>query len=529
MKPTRRGREPVSPPVTIPCSIHPFLFHPRPRREKEDETMKRIVSLLTILSLLLCCVPALAEGAKIEADWMPYEVREFFSASTFSGWTIGESASHLIETTVSGNYFFAVAQKDGYNALFGFREVNGAYQYWLRNDAAIPQGKGTFDLWFVSGELQLLNDQVLNLGEGFAVAFMEGDNEEYPEDQLIFTVNKNGEFSLKLACFDACWAEALVSSNSIAYYHEGEHEGTVSGVLETNLRYFSWAAFPKSVKEAKESLSNPPSIPGGELSATRIKFTGGQKFEVYSGPGDHYERGANGKASVSTNDWIQVFGAENGWILIQYDLSSTKMRIGWITETARPSGVTVSPLRFAYADAEITVATFLTDDPLGSQTRLRTLSTGQRGVTWLAAMGNWVYVEITGEGLPVRGFVPASAIRRSGRETFTGSFANGEYSAQAALEVASSAVTVTIQVTGSAAWFAAAADSIVNYRLYANNVPVDALSSGARTDQTGTAWRYTFTLSATLPDGTSVLGLCPTRNLSGQRADEMIVVNIGGK
>ena len=83
--------------------------------------------------------------------------------------------------------------------------------------------------------------------------------------------------------------------------------------------------------------------------------------------------------------------------------------------------------------------------------------------------------------------------------------------------------------TGPAAWFSVTADSIIRYQLYANNVPVDALSNGVRTETTGTAWRYTFTLSATLPAGTSVLGLCPVRNQSGQRADEMIVVNIGGK
>ena len=495
--------------------------------------MKRIVSLLTILSLLLCCVPALAEGAAIKADWMPAQVREFFSASTFNGWTIGESASYLIETTVSGNYFFAVAQKDGYNALFGFKEVNGEYQYWLRNDAAIPQGKGTFQLWFNAGEWQMLNDKVLNLGEGFAVAFMEGDNEEYPEVQLIFAVNKSGQFNLKLACYDACWTEALVSSNSIAYYHEGEHESTVSGVVETDLRYFSWSAFPKNMEKAREKLSNPPSIPGGELSAIRIKFTGGQKFEVYSGPGDHYERGANGKATVSTNDWIQVFGAENGWIMIQYDLSSTKMRIGWITQTALPSGVTVSPLHFAYADAEITAATFTTDDPLGSQTRLRTLTPGQKGVKWLAAMGNWVYVEITGEGLPVRSFVPASAIRRKAEDVaYDGSLAGEEYRANAAVYVKGNSVEVYISVHGPLAWYDQAdADVITSYQLYANNVPVAALSSRALAPvgSDWNDWDCGFTLTATLPAGTTVLGLCPTLNQSGQRADEMIVVNIGVK
>ena len=496
-------------------------------------TMKRIVSLLTVLALILCCVPALAEGAKIYADWMPAEVREFFSASTFNGWTIGESGSYLIETTVSGHYFFAVAQKDGYNALFGFREVNGAYQYWLRSDAALPQGKGTFALWFVSGEWQLLNDQVLNLGEGFAVAFMEGDNEEYPECQLIFSVNKSGQFNLKLACFDACWTEALVSSNSVAYYHEGERMGDVAGVVETNLRYFSWEAFPKSMEKAREKLSNPPSIPTGELSATRIKFTGGQKFEVYSGPGDHYERGANGKATVSTNDWIQVFGSENGWILIQYDISSTKMRIGWITQTALPRGTTVDTLRFEYADAEIIAATFTTDDPLGSQTRLRSLSPGQRGVKWLATMGSWVYVEITGDGLPVRSFVPASAIqRKTGGVTFDGSYANGEYRANAAVYLTGNEAEVYISVHGPLAWYDQAdADVITGYQLYANNVPVDApaVQAVAPAGSDWDDWDCGFTLVATLPAGTTVLGLCPTRSVSGQRADEMILLNLGGK
>ena len=491
--------------------------------------VKRMVSLVTILMLLLCCVPAMAEGAAIKADWMPAQVREFFSASAFNGWTIGESASYLIETTVGGNYFFAVAQKDGYNALFGFKEVNGAYKYWLRNDAAIPQGKGTFQLWFNAGEWQMLNDQVLNLGEGFAVAFMEGDNEEYPECQLVFAVNKSGQFTLKLACYDACWTEALVSSNSVAYYHEGERLGDVAGVVETDLRYFSWSAFPKNMAKAREKLSNPPSIPTGELSATRIKFTGGQKFEVYSGPGEQYERGANGKATVSTNDWIQVFGAENGWILIQYDLSSTKMRIGWITETALPRGVTADPLRFAYAGAQITTATFTTDDPLGSQTHLRSLAPGQ-SVQWLATMGDWVYVEITGDGLPVRSFVPAKAIQRKAESAaYQVSYAEKDYRANASVYLTGNDVEVYINVLASTSWYNNYAEDVISsYQLYANNVPLNAQMSFAAAWNTE-LWDGTFTLTATLPAGTSVLGLCPTRNLTGQHADEMIVVHLGAQ
>ena len=55
--------------------------------------MKRFLSALLCLAiialpLLLRCAPALAEGAAIKAQWMPYEVTEFFSASQFNGFSV---------------------------------------------------------------------------------------------------------------------------------------------------------------------------------------------------------------------------------------------------------------------------------------------------------------------------------------------------------------------------------------------------------------------------------------------------------
>ena len=295
--------------------------------------MKRFLSVLLclaliVLPLLLRCAPALAEGATIKAQWMPYEVTQFFSASQFNGWTIGERASQLVENTVSGTFFFAVAQKEGHNVLYGFEQKNGHFDYWLKTDNAIAQGEGFFVMSYHSGELYLFDGSKKNIGEGFGIMFTRADYEEQHDNNLYFSVNKNGQFHLKVACVDYGWEEVLVTSDSLAYYFEGAYEGTAYGIVETNLRYFSYAAFPKSLKEAKEKLTIPPAIPTGELTAQKIKFTGGQKYPVYSGPGAEYERGANGKASVSTNDWIQVFGSENGYIMIQYAISSSQMRIG---------------------------------------------------------------------------------------------------------------------------------------------------------------------------------------------------------
>ena len=151
-----------------------------------------------------------------------------------------------------------------------------------------------------------------------------------------------------------------------------------------------------------------PEIPSGGLQAQSIRFTGGRKYEVYQGPGEGYGRSGNGKASVSTNDWIQVFGREDGWIMIQYDISSDHMRIGWIRESALPSGAQVADMRYSPADAYTTRSVGVTDDPMYSNDAVLTLPRG----TWvvrLAIMGDWAYIE-SSTGDLIRGFVPADAL-----------------------------------------------------------------------------------------------------------------------
>ena len=86
-----------------------------------------------------------------------------------------------------------------------------------------------------------------------------------------------------------------------------------------------------AVSAAAEDLPGTEYPPLLSLNAQEIRFPGGNKYPVYSGPGKDYLRGARGKASVSTNDWIEVFGREDGWILIQYEIDSSQCRIGYIS------------------------------------------------------------------------------------------------------------------------------------------------------------------------------------------------------
>ena len=62
-----------------------------------------------------------------------------------------------------------------------------------------------------------------------------------------------------------------------------------------------------SVSTALASSNQPPPIICiGGLEAINIQFSKGKKYEVYSAPSTTSLRGADGKATVSTDDWIEV-------------------------------------------------------------------------------------------------------------------------------------------------------------------------------------------------------------------------------
>ena len=491
--------------------------------------MKKAVSILLTAALLALCLPALAEGAYLPApENMPDAMIAFFSQPSFSGYTVGYGAWTECAFPVNGSwqgYAFAVAQKNGYNVLYGFRDSGQGYRHFLTTDSAVPQGEGSFRLSLATG---LSMNHMSFTDETICIAYRKAGNEEFDNLELFYSGNSSGVFNLTYLCardFNTQYTEARAQTDGVTFYREAAVLGSAYGVLETNLRYFSWDAFPRSLSEAREKLSNPPDIPSGDLTARRVRFTGGQKFDVYTGPGLYYVRSGNGRASVSTNDWIQVFGTENGYVMIQYDISSTQLRIGWIDQSALPASSSVDALRFAYEEREIADSVSLTDDPLSSKSGIRFLQAGQR-VTYLASMGNWAYVEVSDGVLPLRGFVPSASLKAADDlQTLTGQFASLEYSASAAVWKQNDACYAQARVKGPAAWKIANSDRVTGYQVYANNLPVDASVTEQR-EAESEAFETLFTLSFPLPSGAQVLGLCPVREKSGLRADEMIVIHL---
>ncbi len=165
------------------------------------------------------------------------------------------------------------------------------------------------------------------------------------------------------------------------------------------------------VSAAAEDLPGPENPPLPVLNAREIRFARGNMYPVYSGPGKDYLRGAKGKASVSTDDWIQVFGREDDWILVQYAIKSSQWRIGYISAQSLPKGSEVPDLSFLPQTAYAIGETIVTDDPLRSASSLSSLPAGAE-VTMLAMYGNYVYIEGKAKDR-FRGFVPSDSLSLS--------------------------------------------------------------------------------------------------------------------
>lgn len=144
-----------------------------------------------------------------------------------------------------------------------------------------------------------------------------------------------------------------------------------------------------------------------------IELRANQSLPVYSAPDASSWRGANGKASVSTNGAIYAAGWESGWLLLMYETNNGSVRVGYVKAGSIRGGVPMDDyLTFSYAGASVTSACTLTDDPARTGTAIATLQPGAR-VTWLTRFYNnaaWDYVETTVSGKTVRGFIRTGSL-----------------------------------------------------------------------------------------------------------------------
>lgn len=376
--------------------------------------MKKIVLwICTAMMTLIASVCVAGAYSPYFATELPQEVREHVA----SRWPDYELEDYCeVRGTPKGDYGFALVHRQSERILVGYHKVDGEMKYWLKNAGAVPQGKE--EAWFTIGTAGWKDEfdrdgrptgKVYDDGLWFSVTRLDAGGESY--EKGVYYSWENGGFCLT-HYYKATLTSVTVADDGLDFYENGNGTyGYVQGAVQRDIRYVSFNTLPVWIDDAREKLTTAPNLQSGDFSAQKVKFTGGQKYPVYTGPGTEYARSGNGKGLVSSNGWIEVYGQKDGWILIQYSISADHYRFGWIEKSALPKGTTVPELNFRVAPGDQSVAfdrdSYLTDDPLVSRAKICTVK-AETDIFYLGALNDeWAYVMVqTEDGRWMCGFMP---------------------------------------------------------------------------------------------------------------------------
>ena len=364
--------------------------------------MKKLCLLVILATFLFTCADALADGGETYGvENTPEEIKVIVNNSRWSGWEITGWVNPK-GLRCNSACAFAVVKNGRENNLLAFGWEDDGWKYKWHNAAALPQVEAPVFLGVLAPNntarftsFYVFNEEIM---ENFCVWVQERDSTWHLNELLHY---------YPLMFFDTS-EEGVLRLYNTGWVEGEETDVKVYGTYETDLRRFDLDAFPKTVEEARERLCNPPKLPAGTLSAKKIQFTSGKKYKVYHGPGEDYGQSGNGKAVVSTNDWIEVFGEENGWILIQYAIDKDHSRFGYIRKETLPKDANVSVLAWLNKPAYLLKETSMTDDPFKSRRALSILQEGLH-VTLLGVIDDWAYIEFS-NGDWLRGFVESDAL-----------------------------------------------------------------------------------------------------------------------
>ena len=356
--------------------------------------MRKMIMFLLIIALvsstIACGIATSVLSSDLQAAW---------NSSSYQEWEIMDNLE------LAGEAFISARKGQANRLIHAAKNDNGEWKINWSTESALPQGEESITLTNRSGTTYA----GIKLGTAFSYRPYRSGCYEYLYQK------HNSTWLLEEIIYidtDGTLLDTYrITDDGVTYkgWLTNDRKTFIEGRVQRDLRFFSCSGFPTDLNALKKSLSNPPEIPVGTLSAEEIKFTGGKKYSVYSGPGEDYMRSGNGKAAVSTNDWIQVFGKENSWIMIQYDITSDHMRIGWIPEKALTKKSNVDTIEFIYSDTTIISYAVLCLETKFSESVLCTIPAGNT-VQYLASMGEWVYIEWNGASQPVRGFIKTNCL-----------------------------------------------------------------------------------------------------------------------
>lgn len=345
--------------------------------------MRKMVAMLLALLWVSVCSAALAN------DWgVPEELAALFDDSRrYDGYTC-----LAYETNVSGDAAWLIMGAEGHRQL-----VCG------RADSAWTITHATTTALYQLGEDKADQAELVPTDNGFIL--------RYPGESYAFELVEgyfSEDYVLSRAETDGLTVERVQTvEDDIEYEILLATDETGSAVWQCpdgqlRLKNFNIRLFPRSVEEVRRLNAVAAVIADDALWMIPYEATESERYPVYSAPSEASYRAAEGEASVGLWDQTGLYtmGGIGDWTLVQYEISPDASRVGYIQVESKS-------LNTLNAVPVVThTATYLTDDPGVSQSRLASLPADTPLTALGVYGGSYAYVETEISGQTARGFVP---------------------------------------------------------------------------------------------------------------------------
>lgn len=354
--------------------------------------MKRYVC--TVVILLLLVIYGIASANENE---VPAEIKQYLD---------NEISISEIETFSCSERFLFVVAKDlnQEKILFGFQQNDKKWDLLIKTTKIFPSNNNLRVSIYIDEEYQDDRKVISKTTPRIMLRYSE-PNADYPNIWTTFLFNDDSYTLYEVVDYSRGIAVHYNQGAALIYDDDGFsfQKADIEYSAPTRLDSFDFEDFISYINEwNKKYYTLTNQIVFDENHPLLYYHPTDQIFTVYSAPTSTAYIEANGKAKVSTNDWILVYGEENNYYFIQYSIDAETMRYGYIQSDSFTC-LNIGEIIWLNQESSTKKKVTLINDPCGKKTKIKMLPRGTE-IKILGTLNGWAYIECY-TSLVVRGFV----------------------------------------------------------------------------------------------------------------------------
>ena len=376
-----------------------------------------------LLPLLLVCMLALVPAAHAASIPDASVLTDALRDTPYEGYALSCQTFAMQYGEPGNGSAYAIAAKDGKAVLCAFEEAGGGWHLRVANENALPDDATQFTI-AIHEEYRLVLIRAETPGGStelqFAIIGSADTTYVWPLYAVLVTATGAGGQVLSTVQVGPSEETGKWTITENGEYQSYENHA-YTRMDDFNLHDIpltraaadaAWHSGSETVFIELDDRKVAANL--SQLTGQEVMLLGNETVPVYSGPDESYQRGAGGKASVSTKEPVTVYATNHDWILISYEVA-TGERFGYIPRGYLPADVSIEyELTQGNYSVGLTTREVAVLDNLSQAGEPLCILPYQTPMEVWATLGEWLYVgSFSDSGYSCRGFIPIDAFHHT--------------------------------------------------------------------------------------------------------------------